>query len=71
VFDNATTHLKREEDALSALKMPKNTPTEGKNWGVMVDELDKDCNVVHGHDGKVQKMQVKMCNAHFAGGLGL
>jgi hypothetical protein len=68
VFDNATTYLKREEDALSASKMPKNTPTEGKNWGVMVDELDEDCNMVHGHDGKVQKMRVNMHNTRFADG---
>lgn len=29
VFDNATTHLKWEEDALSAMKMPKFTPKLG------------------------------------------
>jgi hypothetical protein len=30
VFDNATTHLKHEEDALSASKMPQNTLIKGK-----------------------------------------
>jgi hypothetical protein len=29
VFDNTTTHLKREEDALSATKIPKFTPKLG------------------------------------------
>jgi hypothetical protein len=31
IYDNASTHLKHEEDALSAQKMPKNTPKVGKN----------------------------------------
>jgi hypothetical protein len=53
VFDNTTMHLKHKEDTLSATKMPKFTPAAGKNWGVEVDELDEDCNVVHGTDGKV------------------
>ena len=40
VFYNATTRLKREEDALLAMKMPKFTPKLGENWGVEVVELD-------------------------------
>jgi hypothetical protein len=68
VFDNATTHLKREEDALSATKMPKFTPKLGKNWGVEVVELDEDCNIVHGADGKVLRTQIRMANAKFADG---
>ena len=54
VFDNATTHLKREEDALSAQKMPKFTPKLGNNWGVETTELDPDCNPVYGSDRKPQ-----------------
>lgn len=34
IFDNATTHAKRADNALSARKMPKNTPKEGTNWGI-------------------------------------
>ncbi|KAJ7670198.1 hypothetical protein B0H14DRAFT_3691876 [Mycena olivaceomarginata] len=34
VFDNATTHLKRADDAISARNMPKKTPVDGKNWGI-------------------------------------
>ena len=40
IYDNATTHLKRAEDALSARKMPKNIPKPGKNWGVEVSKRD-------------------------------
>src|ERR1700692_4909934 len=68
VFDNATTHLKREEDTLSATKMPKFAPKLGKNWGVTVNELDEDCNLVHRTNGKVLKIQVRMVNAKFADG---
>jgi hypothetical protein len=35
---------------------------------MIVNELDEDCNMVHGHDGKVQKMWVNMCNARFTNG---
>jgi hypothetical protein len=36
VYDNATTHRKRMDGALSARKMPKKTPPPGKNWLVEV-----------------------------------
>jgi hypothetical protein len=66
VFDNATTHLKCEEDALLASKMPKFTPKLGNNWGVEVVELNEDCKIVHETDGKVLKTQIRMTNAKFA-----
>jgi hypothetical protein len=68
VFNNTTTHLKQEEDALSATKMPKFTPKDGRNWGAEVDELNKDCNPVHSTDGKVLKIQVRMESAKFSDG---
>jgi len=68
VFDNATTHLKREDDALSAQKMPMKTPKEGRNWGIKVNEMDEDGNLVHGTDGKVLKVRVNMGDAKFADG---
>lgn len=68
VFDNATTHLKREPDALSARKMPKYTPKPGCNWGVEVPELDEDCHIVHDSHGKPQKMRINMGPAKFADG---
>jgi len=54
VFDNATTHLKRADDTLSARHMPKFSPKHGdewdgtdwgsgrqqKNWGVEVNMVD-------------------------------
>ena len=68
VFDNATTHLKQEEDALLATKMPKFTPKLGNNWSVEVVELDEDCNIVHGTNGKVLKTQIRMTSAKFSNG---
>jgi hypothetical protein len=41
VYDNATTHLKQEDNMLSASKMPKNTPKEGNNWGVETTVIGK------------------------------
>jgi len=39
IFDNATTHVKRAADALSARNMPLNTPAPGKNWYVKTPSL--------------------------------
>lgn len=64
VFNNATTHQKQEEESLSATKMPKSS----KEWGIVTDELDEDCNKVHSSDGKVLKMTVRMGDAKFANG---
>ena len=60
IFDNATTYKKRDDDALSARKMPKKTPKDGKNWGVEVVMQDATGNLVHGTDGKVVKGKVQM-----------
>jgi hypothetical protein len=64
VFDNATTHLKHKEDALSATKMPKNV----KEWGITANKLDEDCNPVYRSDSRILKMQVHMDNSKFANG---
>jgi hypothetical protein len=68
IFDNATTHLKRADDALSALKMPKNIPKDNKNWGVEVNVFGENQKPVYGADGKVLKKTVKMGNGRFANG---
>jgi hypothetical protein len=82
VFDNATTHLKRADDALSARHMPKFSPKgakewdgtdwgEGrnpKNWGVEVSVIDANGRPVHGPSGVVLKRKVPMCGARFADG---
>ncbi|KAJ3884256.1 hypothetical protein GG344DRAFT_71483 [Lentinula edodes] len=68
IFDNATTHLKRAEDALSARKMPKFTPKEGMNWGVEVTMKASDGSIVYDEKGKPRKMKIRMCNGKFSDG---
>ena len=41
IYDNATTHLKRPDNAPSARKMPKFTPPNGKNWLVEVTKRNE------------------------------
>ncbi|OAX30639.1 hypothetical protein K503DRAFT_806952 [Rhizopogon vinicolor AM-OR11-026] len=79
VFDNATTHLKRADDALSACKMPKFSPKYGmewdgsdwgkgrrpKNWGVDVNVVDENGKLVYTPSGEIKRMKVRMCNATF------
>jgi hypothetical protein len=68
IFDNTTTHLKREEDTLSAQKMPKFTPKLGNNWDVEMTKLDPNCNPVYGSDEKLLKVQVLMDSTQFVDG---
>jgi hypothetical protein len=82
VFDNATTHLKRADDALSARHMPKFSPKNGdkwdgtdwgegrqpKNWGVEVNVVDENGKAVHGPNGVVLRKKVPMGDARFADG---
>ncbi|OJA20287.1 hypothetical protein AZE42_12386 [Rhizopogon vesiculosus] len=82
VFDNATTHLKLADDALSARKMPKFSPKhrkewdgsdwgEGrqpKTWGVEVNVVDESGKPVHAPSGETKKMKVRMCDATFPDG---
>jgi hypothetical protein len=58
VFDNATTHLKWADNALSACKMPKSTPKDGKNWGVDIAVVGDDGKAVYDANGKVRKQKV-------------
>lgn len=68
LFDNATTHQKRADDALSASKMPKFMPKEGKNWGVKTNVIGADGKPVYGLDGKLLKTTVRMADGKFADG---
>jgi len=68
LFDNATTHQKRADDALSASKMPKFTPKEGTNWGVKTNVIGADGKPVYGLDGKLLKTTVRMADGKFADG---
>ncbi|KII90431.1 hypothetical protein PLICRDRAFT_106718 [Plicaturopsis crispa FD-325 SS-3] len=82
VFDNATTHLKRADDALSARHMPKFPSKHGsewdgsdwgsgrapKNWGVEVNVVDAEGKAVYGPSGAVLKKKIPMCDAKLADG---
>ncbi|KAF9043718.1 hypothetical protein BDZ89DRAFT_943424 [Hymenopellis radicata] len=62
VYDNATTHRKRPDDALSARHMPKNTPSSpDSNWFVTRNVLNAD-GKPHVIDGKYQKEKIRMCD---------
>ncbi|PPQ91313.1 hypothetical protein CVT25_006593 [Psilocybe cyanescens] len=65
VFDNARTHTKRAEGALSALKMPKGPSA---NFGVDVNDLTEDGKLKYKPDGKILKKRVPMSNGRFADG---
>ncbi|KAG2758100.1 hypothetical protein P692DRAFT_201696756 [Suillus brevipes Sb2] len=81
-FDNASTHLKRADDALSARHMPKFSPRGGDkwdgtnwgdgrrptNWGVEVNVVDENGKAVHGTDGVPLKKKVPMGDSKFADG---
>ncbi|KAG1761234.1 hypothetical protein EDD22DRAFT_980306 [Suillus occidentalis] len=80
VFNNATTYLKRADDALSAHKIPQFPPRHGKewdgsnwtnngqptNWGVEVNVVDENGKFIHKPSGEIKKKKVKMCDATFA-----
>ncbi|KAJ7087942.1 hypothetical protein B0H15DRAFT_922898 [Mycena belliarum] len=66
VYDNATTHKKRADGALSARHMPKN-PTLKKNFMVTVNDRDADGRLIYTASGVLQKTQVRMHGAEFDG----
>ena len=68
IFDNATIHTKRQDDALSARKMPKFPPKEGNNWGIEVTQRGPDGKVIYGPNGKPAKIKIRMEDAHFRDG---
>jgi hypothetical protein len=68
MYDNAKTHLKRADDALSARNMPKGISKLGSNWGVRTNLLDVNGNLVYDTHGKLVKTKVRMEDAVFANG---
>jgi len=62
VFDNTTTHLKRAEGSLSALKMPKGPSA---NFRVEVNVVGNDRKLIYGPDGKVLKKKTDMGNSYY------
>lgn len=65
VFDNATTHLKRADDALSARKMPKGPSKPQTNFGVEVRVIGADGKPVYGPDGKLLKQKIRIGKGTF------
>jgi hypothetical protein len=63
VYDNASTHLKHTDGALSAHHMPKNISKPESNWGIEVNVWDESGKPVYGSDGKLLKMKVCMEDA--------
>ncbi|KAJ7502177.1 hypothetical protein B0H11DRAFT_1907296 [Mycena galericulata] len=78
VYDNATTHKKRADDALSARKMPKTKPAmykSGKQAGQMrpnffVERTARtpEGKPIHNPDGSFQKEKIRMTGATFHDG---
>ncbi|OBZ79571.1 hypothetical protein A0H81_00263 [Grifola frondosa] len=68
-YDNATTHLKRPDDALSAHYMPKLPTMPGRPvFMVSRDVKGPDGKPVYGPDGKKLKERVHMADGRFADG---
>ncbi|RDB25331.1 hypothetical protein Hypma_007565 [Hypsizygus marmoreus] len=68
VYDNASTHLKRAEDSLSARRMPKYTPPLGKNWKIDVTKRDATGKPKYNADGSLVKIKIPMGNGRFSDG---
>lgn len=69
VYDNAPTHLKRADDAISARKMPKGIPKAGSNWGIEVSRRHPDTGrLMYSADGKVEKTKILMKDGRFENG---
>ena len=53
IFDNACSHSKHAEDALSACHMPKGTSKPRSNWMVKTKKCGEDGKIVHGVDSRM------------------
>ncbi|KAI0723025.1 hypothetical protein C8Q76DRAFT_691602 [Earliella scabrosa] len=65
VLDNAPTHQKREDDALSARQMTKNPSL---SFGIDVTVRDAQGKPVHGPDGKFLKQRIRMADTTLPNG---
>ena len=69
IYNNATTHLKRAEDTLSARKMPKGIPKPGTNWGIEVSKRNPITGkIVYRPDGSIEKTKILMRDRRFENG---
>jgi hypothetical protein len=65
VYDNATTHLKRADGALSARQMPKG-PSD--KFSIERTVMGLDGKPVHETNGTLLKEKIRMVNGHFSNG---
>ncbi|KAG1811337.1 hypothetical protein EV424DRAFT_1515609 [Suillus variegatus] len=63
VFDNASTHQKRADSAISARQMPKGC----RHWGVDAPVRDAQGKLICGPDGKPTKQKVRMADGFHDG----
>ena len=69
ILDNATTHLKRADDALSARHMSKGPTRPGKAiFGVETNLMGSDGRPLYGSDGKLLKKKIRMRDARLPNG---
>ena len=69
IYDNASTHLKWADDALSARQMPNNIPKPGHNWEIKVKKWDPATgNIIYQANGKPAKEKIQMGGARFKDG---
>jgi hypothetical protein len=69
IYDNATTHLKRPEDSLSARRMPKNIPKPGTNWGIEVTKHNPTTGKpICKPDGTSEKVKIRMKDGQLPSG---
>ncbi|KAF8158145.1 hypothetical protein B0H34DRAFT_674612 [Crassisporium funariophilum] len=67
VFDNATTHLKRADDTLSARKMPKNPSKPENNFGVERNKIGEDGKPIYGPDRRPLKEKAAYASKKYRG----
>jgi hypothetical protein len=68
IYNNASTHLKRPDDSLSARKMPKGPSKPGTSWGMEITKRDAGGKIIYKPDGKPQKIKIRMKDAQFSDG---
>ena len=68
IIDNASTHQKRPDGALSARKMPKFTSKPESNWLVEVNALDANGRPIYAPNGRILKTKIQMGDATLTDG---
>jgi hypothetical protein len=68
IYDNATTHLKRARDAISARRMPMKMSKPERNWLVPAPSLDEDGRQIFSSKGEKLKKSIQMAPGSFADG---